>query len=147
MFYLRSAMSYIVRTIIKTPKAPPAIGPYSKVVQIGQTLYLSGCVGTDPATETLVSGGIEAETRQTLKNIGLVLEAAGVGYENVVKTTVLLADIKDFATLNSVYAEFFKSNHPARSTYQVAALPRGARVEIECIAVVGNIIEAPTSQL
>jgi 2-iminobutanoate/2-iminopropanoate deaminase len=140
-------MSHIVRTIIKTPKAPSAIGPYSQAVQVGQTLYLSGCLGADPATGALVSGGIEAETRQAFKNIGSILEAAGVGYGNVVKTTVLLADIQDFATLNSVYAEYFKSNHPARSTYQVAALPRGARVEIECIAVVGNIIEAPTSQL
>lgn len=147
MSLLRTAMSHIVRNIIRTTKAPAAIGPYSQAVQVGQTLYLSGCLGADPATGALVSGGIEAEARQSLKNIGAILEEAGVGYGNVVKTTVLLADIQDFAVLNSVYGEFFKTNPPARSTYQVANLPRAARVEIECIAVVGNIIDAPSSQL
>lgn len=140
-------MSQIVRRIISTPKAPAAIGPYSQAVQVGQTLYLSGSLGTDPATGALVSGGIEAEARQSLKNIGAVLEEAGVSYGNVVKTTVLLADIQDFATLNAVYGEFFKTNPPARSTYQVANLPRAARVEIECIAVVGNLVDAPAAQL
>lgn len=147
MSRLRTAMSHVVRTIIRAPKAPAAIGPYSQAVQVGQTLYLSGCLGADPGSGALVAGGIEAEARQALKNIGSILEEAGASYNNIVKTTVLLADIQDFATLNSVYGEFFKSNHPARSTYQVAALPKGGRVEIECIAVLGNVIDAPSSQL
>lgn len=144
---MNKVMSHVVRTIIKSAKAPAAIGPYSQAVQVGNTLYLSGCLGMDPTTGALVNGGIEAEARQALVNIGSILEEAGASYNNIVKSTVLLADIKDFNTLNSVYSEFFKSNFPARSTYQVAALPRGGRVEIEVIAVVGNIIDAPTSQL
>ncbi|CAF0810865.1 unnamed protein product [Brachionus calyciflorus] len=140
-------MSQIVRNIIRSQKAPAAIGPYSQAVQVGHTLYLSGCLGMDPASGALVSGGIEAEARQALTNIGSILEEAGVSYNNVVKTTVLLADINDFSVLNSVYAEFFKANHPARSTYQVANLPRGGRVEIEAIAVVGNITDVPSAQL
>ena len=131
-------MSQLVRTIIKSAKAPAAIGPYSQAVKVGPTLYLSGCLGMDPATGNLVSGGINAEARQALTNIGSILEEAGYKYDHIVKTTVLLADINDFAALNSVYAEFFKANHPARSTYQVAALPRGGRVEIECIAVLAE---------
>lgn len=138
-------MSQLVKTIIKSAKAPAAIGPYSQAVKVDKTLYLSGCLGMDPATGNLVSGGIAAEARQALTNIGSILEEAGYKYEHVVKTSVFLADMNDFATLNSVYAEFFKSNHPARSTYQVAALPKGGRVEIECVAILAE--PAATSQL
>ena len=136
------AMSQIVRTIIKTTKAPGAIGPYNQAVQVGNTLYLSGSLGMDPATGNLVEGGIEHEARQALRNIGAILEEAGASYKHVVKTTVLLADIQDFATLNKVYQEFFTSHFPARSTYQVANLPKNGRVEIEAIAVVGDIVDA-----
>lgn len=131
-------MSQLVKTIIRSAKAPAAIGPYSQAVKVGNTVYLSGCLGMDPASGNLVSGGIEAEARQALTNIGSILEEAGLNYGHVVKNTVLLADINDFAVLNKVYAEFFTSNHPARSTYQVAALPKGARIEIESIAVLSN---------
>ena len=98
-------------------------------------MYLSGSLGADPTTGNLVSGGIEDETRQALVNIGSILEAAGLNYSHIVKNTVLLADINDFAALNKIYAEFFTTDPPARSTFQVAALPKGARVEIESIAV------------
>ncbi len=129
-------MSQLVKTIVKSAKAPAAFGPYSQAVKVNNTIYLSGSLGADPSTGNLVTGGIEAETRQSLNNIGEILKEAGASYSNVVKTTVLLADINDFATLNKVYAEYFKSDFPARSTYQVAALPKGAKVEIEVIAVV-----------
>jgi 2-iminobutanoate/2-iminopropanoate deaminase len=134
-------MSQIVRTIIKSPNAPAPIGPYNQAVQVGNTIYLSGSIGIDPATGKLVEGGIEAEARQSFKNMSAVLAQVGCTLGNVVKSTVLLADIKDFATLNKVYAEHFTSNFPARSTYQVAALPMGSQVEIEVIAVT-NISDA-----
>ena len=117
------------KKIIKTSNAPSAIGPYSQAVQVGNTLYLSGSIGLNPSTGNLVEGGIEAETRRVFQNIGAVLNEAGATYDNVVKTTVLLADINDFATLNKIYAEYFTSNYPARSTYQVAALPKNAMVQ------------------
>ena len=135
-------MSEIVRKIVKSSKLPPALGPYSQAVIVDKTMYLSGSLGVDTASGNLVSGGIAAEARQALTNIGHVLEEAGLTYKHVVKTTVLLADINDFAVLNSIYAEFFTSNHPARSTFQVAALPKNARVEIEAIAVVGDIVDS-----
>ena len=134
----------IERKIIKSPNAPSAIGPYNQGVQVGNTLYLSGSIGMNPATGNLVEGGIEAETRQCLTNMGNVLSEAGLTYNNVVKTTVLLADINDFATLNKIYAEYFATNYPARSTYQVAALPKGARVEIEAIAICGDLVDVPS---
>jgi len=131
-------MSKIAKTVIKSAKAPAAIGPYSQAIKVGNTVYLSGALGADPATGNLVSGGIEAEAKQALINIGSILEAAGLSYNHVVKNTVLLADINDFAVLNKVYGEFFKTDPPARSTFQVAALPKGARVEIESIAVASD---------
>ena len=131
-------MSKIAKTVIKTVKAPAAIGPYSQAIKAGNTVYLSGALGADPVTGNLVSGGIEAEAKQALINIGSILEAAGLNYNHVVKNTVLLADINDFAVLNKVYGEFFKTDPPARSTFQVAALPKGARVEIESIAVASD---------
>ncbi len=121
--------------------------PYSQAIRTGNTVYLSGIVGQDPNNGNLVAGGFEAECKQVLINMGNVLEAAGCTYNNVVKNTVLLADINDFAALNRIYGEFFKTDPPARSCYQVANLPRGARVEIEAIAFCNGISEKTTSQL
>ena len=124
------------KEIIKSEKAPKALGPYSVANRIGNLVFASGQLGLDPQTNELVSGGIEAETRQALTNLSHVLEAASSSLNQVVKTTVFLRDINDFSVMNSVYAEFFRDQFPARSTVQVAALPKGAAVEIE---VVGNI--------
>ncbi|HVN15850.1 MAG TPA: RidA family protein [Anaerolineales bacterium] len=125
------------KKIVSTEKAPKAIGPYSQAVRIDNLVYTAGQVGLDPATAELVSGGIEAQTRQVLTNLKNVLEASGSGLNYVVKTTVFLADMKDFAAMNNIYAEFFPENPPARSTIAVAALPKGASVEIETIALLG----------
>ena len=125
------------KEIITTEKAPKALGPYSVANRIGNLVFASGQLGLDPQTNELVSGGVEAETRQALTNLNHVLEAAGSSLDQVVKTTVFLRDINDFAAMNGVYAEFFRTQFPARSTVQAAALPKGAAVEIE---VVGNII-------
>merc|ERR1711994_1236939 len=131
------------RGIISTKKAPDAIGPYNQAVQVNNTLYISGQIGFNPTTMEIVSGGVVAEAKQALTNMGHILEAANCSFNNVVKTTVLLADINDFKDVNEVYTKFFTDNYPARAAYQVAALPRGARVEIEAVAVVGNITTAP----
>ena len=119
---------------VQTDKAKP-IGPYSLGIKAGPFVFCSGQTGTDPSTGNTVEGGVEAETRQTLINLGSILEAAGSDLDHVVKTTVILQDINDFSKMNAVYGEFFKSDPPARSTFQVAALPRGAAVEIEAIAL------------
>jgi 2-iminobutanoate/2-iminopropanoate deaminase len=123
------------KQIIKSDKAPKALGPYSVANRVGDLIFAAGQLGLDPATGELAQGGIEAETRQSLTNLKHVLEAGGSSMENVVKTTVFLRDINDFALMNGVYAEFFKANFPARSAVQVAALPKGAAVEIELVAV------------
>ncbi len=120
---------------IATTSAPAAVGPYCQAKLCGDTLYTSGQLGLIPATGKLAEGGVEAQARQALENIGAVLKAAGMDYGDVVKTTCLLADIKDFAAFNAVYAEFFKGEVPARSCFQAAALPLGGLVEIECVAV------------
>ncbi|KAK3581990.1 hypothetical protein CHS0354_030938 [Potamilus streckersoni] len=135
-------MAGIVRKIITSAKVPAPVAPYSPAVLVDKTMYISGQVGRDPTTGNLVPGGVVPEAHQTLKNIGTILEAAGIGYNNVVKVTVLLADIKDFASVNDVYTTYFTSNYPARAAYQVAALPLNARIEIEVVAVVGNIVDA-----
>ena len=122
-----------MKRIIASPAAPKAVGPYSQAVQCNGTLYISGQLPVDGATGA-VAEGIEAQTRQSLTNIGHILAEAGMGYGNVVKTTVLLADIADFAAMNAVYAEFFEGDKPARVCYQVAALPLGVKVEIDAIA-------------
>merc|ERR1712073_81670 len=127
------------RVIIATKKAPDAIGPYNQAVQVSNTLYISGQIGFVPDTMEVIKGGVVAETKQALTNMGFILEAANCSFDNVVKTTVLLADINDFAAVNEVYKTFFRSNYPARAAYQVAALPRGARVEIEAVAVAGDL--------
>ena len=120
--------------IISTENAPRAIGPYSQAVASGGYLFLSGQVPLDPATGQLVRGTVEEEVERVLENLKAVLQAAGAGLQDVVRTTVFLADLKDFDPMNRVYARYFSANPPARSTVQVAALPRGARVEIDAIA-------------
>uniref|UniRef100_A0A3Q3X6Y5 Uncharacterized protein n=1 Tax=Mola mola TaxID=94237 RepID=A0A3Q3X6Y5_MOLML len=117
-------MSALIKRIISTTKAPAAIGPYSQAVVIERTVYVSGQLGMDPVSGQLVEGGVQAQTRQALVNMGEILKTAGCGYENVVKTTVLLADMNDFNAVNAVYKQFFSANFPARAAYQVAALPR-----------------------
>ncbi|XP_053322242.1 2-iminobutanoate/2-iminopropanoate deaminase isoform X1 [Spea bombifrons] len=134
-------MAALIRRIITTTKAPAAIGPYSQAVVVDKTMYVSGQLGMDPVTGQLVPGGVKNEAKQALINMGEILKAAGSDYNNVVKTTVLLADINDFNDVNEIYKQFFKNNYPARAAYQVAALPRGGRVEIEAVAVVGPITE------
>ena len=123
------------KKIVSTEKAPKAIGPYSQAILIENLVFTAGQVALDPATMELVEGGIEAQTRQVLTNLKNVLETADSGLKFVVKTTVFLQDMGDFAKMNSVYAEFFPENPPARSTVQVAALPKAALVEIECVAL------------
>lgn len=124
------------KKVITSDKAPKAIGPYSMAVSTGCLVYTSGQLGLNPATGTLVEGGVQAQTRQALEHVKSVLEAAGTTLENVVKTTVFLQDLNDFAQMNAVYAEYFTSDQPARSAFQVAALPKGAVVEIEAVATV-----------
>jgi 2-iminobutanoate/2-iminopropanoate deaminase len=109
---------------------------------VDKTLYISGCLGLDAQSGNLVSGGAVSEARQALVNMGYILEEAGCSYNNVVKCTLLLADINDFAAINDVYKEYFTTNYPARATYQVAALPKAGRFEIEAVAVVGEITDA-----
>ena len=120
---------------VSTPEAPQAIGPYSQAFRAGDTLYLAGQLGLDPATRELVPGGIQAETRRALENLKAVLAAAGFSLGEVVQAQVFLADLADFAAMNEVYATYFPADPPARATVQVAALPRGARVEIALVAV------------
>ncbi len=124
------------RQAIQTAKAPKAIGPYSQAIRVGDLVFCAGQTPLDPATGNLVEGGIEAQTQRVLQNLSAVLEAAGTSLERAVKTTVFLADMNDFQKMNAVYAEFFPANPPARSTVQVARLPRDAMVEIEIIAAV-----------
>ena len=123
------------RRVVTAPGAPAAIGPYSHAVEADDTLWVSGQVGIDPSTGQMVPGGIEAETRQALKNIEAVLKAAGYTVRDVVQAQVFLADMNDFAAMNAIYAETFKSEPPARATVQVARLPKDARIEIACVAV------------
>ena len=120
---------------IATPLAPAAIGPYSQAVEAGNTLYVSGQLPINPATGLFAEGGIKELTAQSLTNMKAILEAAGMSFDNVVKTTVFLADMADFADMNEVYAQFFAAPFPARSAVAVKTLPKGARVEIEGIAV------------
>src|SRR6266540_2814934 len=124
------------KKIVSTEKAPKAIGPYSQAILTENLIFTAGQVGINPVTAELVEGGIEAQTRQVITNLKHVLESADSGLNFVVKTTVFLVDMRDFANMNSVYAEFFPANPPARSTVQVSALPKNALVEIECIALI-----------
>lgn len=125
----------MTRQAVSTSSAPAAIGPYSQAIASRSLVFCSGQVGVDTATGELVEGGIEAQAERALRNLAAVLDAAGCGFGDVVKTTVFLADIADFAAFNAVYGRFMDDPPPARSTFAVAALPKGARVEIEAIAV------------
>ena len=130
-----------MKEIISTSNAPAAIGPYSQAVKAGGMLYISGQLPIDPATGEFAASDIAGQTRQSLENIKAILTQAGLGLENVVKTTVLLADIGDFGTMNGVYAEYFTGDCPARAAFAVKGLPKGALVEIEAIAVCGWIMK------
>lgn len=126
-----------MKKVIHSNQAPKAIGPYSQAVVVGQLLFTSGQLGLDPITGNLMEGGVEAEARQALVNLGYILNEAGCVYPDVIKTLVFLKDINDFARVNTIYGEFFRENPPARSAVQVAALPKGAAIEIEAIANIG----------
>ena len=122
--------------VISTKKAPAAIGPYSQAIQVGNLVYTSGQIPIDTATGVFAEGGIKEQTRQSLTNVKAILEEAGLSLNNVVKTTVFMADMNDFADMNSVYAEFFTEPYPARSAVAVKTLPKGAMVEIEVVAAI-----------
>ncbi len=123
-----------MKKVISTTKAPAAIGPYSQAIQVGNLVYTSGQIPIDPTTGNFVEGGIKEQTRQSLTNVKAILEEAGLSMADVVKTTVFMADMNDFADMNSVYAEFFVEPYPARSAVAVKTLPKGALVEIEVVA-------------
>ncbi len=130
------------REVVATSDAPPAIGPYSQAIRAGSLVFVSGQIPLDPATGQLVEGGVEEQTRRVLLNIRAILEATGLTLKNVVRTTVFLTDLSDFPRMNEVYAEFFPESPPARTTVQAAGLPRGARVEIDAIAVADGPVGA-----
>lgn len=123
-----------MKKVIYTDNAPKAIGPYSQAIEANGMLFVSGQIPINPQTGELSNGTIQEQTKLVMDNIGAILKAAGYGYENIVKTTCLLADISDFADMNKVYAEYFKENPPARSSFAVKDLPKGARLEIEVMA-------------
>jgi 2-iminobutanoate/2-iminopropanoate deaminase len=126
------------KTIVRSDNAPAPVASYSQAVRAGEFLFLSGQLGLDPKSGQMVPGGVEAETRQILENLGAVLAAASATFDDVVKATVYLADMEEFAAFNAVYAQYFEGQPPARVTIGVAALPRKARVEIEAIALIPN---------
>ncbi len=125
----------IMKEVVSTDNAPGAIGPYSQAIKAGGLVFCSGQIPIDPATGEFVSDLVSEQTEQVLKNLGEVLKAAGTSLENVVKTTVFLTDMGDFAEMNEVYGRYFNENKPARATVQAARLPKDARVEIDCIAL------------
>ena len=127
-------MTKNMKEVISTKAAPAAIGPYSQAIKVGNLVYTSGQIPIDPATGNFVEGGIKEQTRQSLSNVKAILEEAGLTMANVVKTTVFMADMNDFADMNAVYAEFFAEPYPARSVVAVKTLPKGALVEIEVVA-------------
>ncbi|CAG9767508.1 unnamed protein product [Ceutorhynchus assimilis] len=129
----------LVRKIINTNNAPRPIAPYNQAVLVDSTLYVSGCIGLDKDTMKMVDGDVSAEARQALRNLGQILHAAGTTYDKVVKATIFMSDMNDFAAINEVYKEFFVKDYPARSAIQVAKLPANARVEIEAIAAIGEL--------
>ncbi len=131
-------MSPLEREVVVSDQAPKAIGPYSVGVRAGGLVFTAGQIGLDPQTGELAAGGIEAQTRQVMTNLQSVLRAAGSDLRHVVKTTVFLQNLSDFAAFNAVYGEYFPDSPPARSTVEAAALPKGARVEIDCIAIVSK---------
>lgn len=123
-----------MKKVIKTTKAPAAIGPYNQAIQVGNLVYTSGQIPIDPATGNFVEGGIKEQTRQSLLNVKAILEEAGLTMSDVIKTTVFMADMNDFSDMNAVYSEFFPDPYPARSAVAVKTLPKGALVEIEVVA-------------
>jgi len=127
-----------MKIAIQTAGAPQAIGPYSQATRSGQWLFCSGQIGLDPSSGSLVAGGITAETERVLANLAAVLQAAGGSLADVLRTTIYLTDLADFAQVNEIYARHFAAPFPARATVGVAALPRGAKIEIDAIAVLGN---------
>ncbi|KRZ09453.1 Ribonuclease, partial [Trichinella zimbabwensis] len=131
-YWKRQIRRFTMRTIIQTTAAPKAIGPYSQAVLVDRTLYISGQLGLCPSTMELIDGGADKQCKQALLNMGEILKAAGATYDDVVKTTIFLSDMRNWNTINDVYKEFFKENYPARSAFQ------NAYVEIEAIAVVGS---------
>jgi 2-iminobutanoate/2-iminopropanoate deaminase len=131
----------MTRQAIQTPAAPAAIGPYSQAIRAGGTLYMSGQIGLDPATGQLVDG-VEAQAHQVFRNMRAVAQAAGASLDDVAKLSILLADLADFAKVNEIMATYFKAPYPARSTYQVAGLPRGGRIEVEGIVVLSGSASA-----
>ena len=135
----REGVTQTVRRIVSTGAAPQAIGPYSQAVAFGDFVFSSGQIPIDPETGQFVGGGIAEQTEQVLKNLSEVLRAAGADLADVIKTTVYLADMNDFAAMNEVYGRFFTEKQPARSTVQAARLPRDARVEIDVIALAGRV--------
>lgn len=124
------------KIIINTPKAPAAIGPYSQAVKAGNLIYTSGMIPIVPATGNVAEGGVEAQTKQVLENLKALLEDAGSSFEKVIKTTVFIKDMNQFGKINEIYASYFTSAQPARSTVEVAKLPKDVLVEIECIAII-----------
>lgn len=125
----------MAKKVIFTDKAPKAIGPYSQAIEANGMVFCSGQIPVDPKTSEIVAGGVEEQTQQVMKNMSAVLEAAGLGLQNVVKTTIFLKDMGSFGTVNRIYGEYFTENPPARATVEVARLPKDVLVEIECIAV------------
>ncbi|MGQ0429302.1 MAG: RidA family protein [Gammaproteobacteria bacterium] len=125
----------MARRVIQTPQAPAAIGPYSQAIAAGGTVFLSGQVGLDPASGQLVAGGVEAEARRAFDNLRAVAEAAGAGLDAAVRVTIYLTDLGQFAVANRIMEEYFREPYPARVTIGVAALPRGAAIEVDCILV------------
>jgi 2-iminobutanoate/2-iminopropanoate deaminase len=125
------------KTVVTAATAAPAIGPYSPAVRVGNLLFLSGQIPLDPSSGQLVEGDIRAQTRQVMQNMSALLEAGGADFSHVARTTIFLADMNDFATVNEIYASYFTEPYPARATVQVARLPKDVRVEIDAIAVVG----------
>lgn len=123
-----------MKKVIKTTKAPAAIGPYNQAIQVGNLVYTSGQIPIDPATGNFVEGGIKEQTRQSLLNVKAILEEAGLTMSDVIKTTVFMADMNDFSDMNAVYSEFFPEPYPARSAVALKTLPKGALVEIEVVA-------------
>lgn len=123
------------KTIIRTDSAPSAIGPYNQAVVAGNFVFVSGQLGFNPSTMNFVEGGVEAQARQVLTNLGAILAAADCGFEDVVSVTIYLKSMNDFMAVNAIYAEFFTANHPSRATVAVAGLPKDALVEISCIAM------------
>ncbi|XP_065843068.1 2-iminobutanoate/2-iminopropanoate deaminase-like [Oscarella lobularis] len=137
----RVMSSAVVRRIINTPLAPEAIGPYNQAIVVDKTVYVSGQLGLDPDSGDFPGSDVECQTKQALINMGHILEAANSSFDKVVKTTVLLADINDYAKVNEIYAEYFTSFYPARAAFQAGALPKAAKVEIEAIAIAGDVID------